>query len=147
MSIVKIATIKLSAVFTRYSHSCIVSLTSGSSKVTAVNQKVKLGAQKTRESADVARPISTLVAGDHAAQLNIASFPGRFLTNRTPGEKYGLVWIVFGRVCRDRKIHSKTFCKITHQSRQCSTSQMKMTSQLALCWDTAAIQGNRYRKF
>ena len=44
----------------------------------------------------------------------LASFPGRFFTNRTPGEKYGLVLIVFGRVCRDRKIHSKTFRKNTH---------------------------------
>ena len=33
-----------------------------------------------------------------------------------PGEKYGLVLIVFGRVCRNRKIHSKTIRKNTHQS-------------------------------
>ena len=58
-----------------------------------------------------------------------ASFPGRFFTNRTPGEKYGLVLIVFGRVCRDRKIHCKTSRKNTNQSTQCS--QMKMTSPLA----------------
>ena len=62
-------------------------------------------------------------------RVYLASFPGRFFTNRTPGEKYGLVLIVFGRVCRDRKIHCKTSRKITNQSTQCS--QMKMTSPLA----------------
>ena len=75
----------------------------------------------------------------------LASFPGRFFTNRMPGEKYGLVLIVFGRVCRDRKIHSKTFRKNTNQSTQCS--QMKMTSPLAMCCNTAAIQENKYREF
>ena len=35
-------------------------------------------------------------------ELQLILIPRPIFTNRTPGEKYGLVLIVFGRVCHDR---------------------------------------------
>ena len=46
------------------------------------------------------------------SENTVASSPGQFFANITEGEKYGLVLIVYGRVCCDCKFNSK-ICRKT----------------------------------